>query len=121
MVKDNIYVAFQQPFNFTLNNEKKEFLARTFEDAFVATNVSFFENLEGDYTGYIKKFKDALYSTGDGVPLNEKLFEILKTKGKTEFALDVLYKLDNDTITTPEYISNGLIWLNEKLTDQGGE
>ena len=39
-----------------------------------------------------------------------------KSVKKADFALDIIYKKDPDKITTPEYIAEGLAWLESELS-----
>jgi len=98
--------------------------SRTFEDDFAMSNREFINAIESP-TGLLKKFKDILNPSPDmTATIAEKLF-IATNKGKTQFALDIIYgELENNKkFNTPQYIKEGLNWLQEKLKDenQGGE
>ncbi|ARD48490.1 ATP-dependent endonuclease [Sporosarcina sp. P33] len=93
--------------------------SRTFEDDFAMSNREFI-NAIASPTGLLKKFKDILdKSPKIKADVSEKLF-IATNKGKTQFALDVIYgELENDKkFNTPQYISEGLNWLQEMLNDE---
>ena len=66
--------------------------------------------------GLIKKIKNAFNET-DATEIAKKTFEAISDKnaGKTEFALDLLFSKDPEDIDTPNYIDEGLNWLQEEL------
>jgi len=47
--------------------------------------------------------------------LSELVHTALKTGGKADFALDLLYGDDVDRLAAPAYIAEGLSWLSEQL------
>ena len=67
--------------------------------------------------GLIRKFKVA-FQTEDASKIAKDVFGALKDKSvkKADFALDIIYKKDPDKITTPEYIAEGLAWLESELS-----
>lgn len=110
-------------------NEKDKSLVafpRTFEDALFFGNIEFFRSAKG--LGLIKKFKDAikrnaLKSNNDVSKLHEDILTALEKATKAEFALDILYSEDKDfaSIKVPQYIHNGLEWLEKKLLQRQEE
>ena len=50
----------------------------------------------------------------------KQMYEAITEKGakKAEFALELLYFQEPDDLTTPEYIRQGLDWLETKLVDK---
>ena len=67
-------------------------------------------------TGLIKKFKTA-FSKTDPTIIAKKTYEAIKAKGvdKAEFALDLIFYKNPEDIITPNYIDEGLNWLQEEL------
>lgn len=104
-----LYIAYQKPTQIS----GKEVLSRTFEDALILAN---FEN---DYFQKIKKLKDAKTSFESGnKSLSESLYGYVQGLKKGDFAFNCLFHLaDNEanSFTPPEYISDGLTWLNSQL------
>ncbi|MEP3298732.1 MAG: AAA family ATPase [Pseudoruegeria sp.] len=86
----------------------------TFEDALVLENEEFFSNLAG--TGLTKKFKNALAKAPMWEKVCDELFEALEGGSKASFALDVLSGDGFESLAAPEYISEGLKWLEQRLT-----
>ncbi|MFC7322395.1 AAA family ATPase [Halobacillus campisalis] len=109
-----IRVAYQTP----MECSGQEALATTFEDALAFENINFFQNNEG--IGLLRKFKesiDSLNGKTDNKLLSEKFFNSLReTPKKAEFALDIIYSDDFERIKTPSYITEGLKWLEEKVS-----
>jgi len=119
LVGDQLFavrVAYQLPI-LVLKNDGKgmdEALPSTFEDALVFENAKIFSTLEGN--GLVKKFRDALNANKDATITAESLFNALRDSNKkAEFALDVLLSEEFSKLKCPGYISEGLIWLQERL------
>ena len=93
---------------------------RTFEDALALQNIDFFRNADG--LGLVKKIKDAVAINKDISELHEAILKALDNASKAEFALDILfYPADPALIEVPEYIHNGLAWLEDKLLQRQKE
>ena len=110
-----VRVAYQTPIKVQLEGgkEPQEALPYTFEDALVFSNIPIFGGLDG--TGLVKKFRDAIAEHKTTAALGNSMFESLKNGKKAEFALDVLALEDPAVLTVPNYISEGLDWLQEQL------
>jgi predicted ATP-dependent endonuclease of OLD family len=104
-----IYVTYQKPTKIS----GKDVLARTFEDALILAN---FDN---DYFQKKPKLKSAKVAHEDGSkPLSESLYEYVKSLEKGGFAFDCLFYLaedDANSFNPPEYVSDGLAWLESQL------
>lgn len=117
----SIRVAYQIPLEVTTNENKKDkpsvAVPRTFEDALIFENIEFFSRAKEkeEELGLIKKFKDIIQNNNDISKLHQTLLEALEKSTKAEFALDMLYSKDLAKIKVPQYIHNGLIWLEKKL------
>ena len=105
-----LYVAFQKPMWIS----GTEILSRTFEDALILAN---FEN---DYFEKKKRLRQAKTDfKANPESLSESLYNYVKDLEKGDFAFDCLFYLaENETnrFNTPEYISDGLRWLDEQLS-----
>lgn len=112
-----VRVAYQLPVMVKISDAQdaveEEALPYTFEDALVFANVSIFRNLDG--TGLVRKFKDAIAANTTAADLGASLFNSLKTGKKAEFALDVIALEDPAALTVPNYIAEGLAWLESQL------
>ncbi|MFB1077548.1 AAA family ATPase [Photobacterium damselae] len=105
-----LYVAYQKPIQ--ISGEK--ILSRTFEDALILANF------EDDYFQNIKKLKDAKTNFENGKePLSKSLFDYVQGLKKGDFAFNCLFHLaDNEanSLNPPEYMSDGLTWLQDQLS-----
>ena len=105
-----LYVAYQKPTQ--ISGEK--ILSRTFEDALILANF------EDDYFQNIKKLKDAKTSFENGTePLSKSLFDYVQGLKKGDFVFNCLFHLaDNEanSFNPPEYMSDGLTWLQDQLS-----
>ena len=114
---DQIRVAFQINQHISINGstELVEVHATSFEDSLIYSNIELFKKLKG--FGLIKKFKGAIIdSTPDNI--ESKVYDVLresKPGDKAAFALDLLFQKDPKELNTPQYIEEGLLWLEEKL------
>lgn len=105
-----LYVAYQKPTKIS----GKDILSRTFEDALILAN---FENEYFQKKPKLKAAKDA--HEDDSKLLSESLYGYVKGLKKGDFAFDCLFYLaENETnrFTPPEYISDGLTWLEKQLS-----
>lgn len=53
--------------------------------------------------------------------VNKALYDALASKKKAEFALDIMYMKDPETLVVPNYIKEGLMWLHEQLSNRPTE
>ena len=110
-----VRIAYQTPIAVALEEgkEPQEALPYTFEDALVFSNIGIFGALDG--TGLVKKFKDAIELHKTAAALGGSMFDSLRTGKKAEFALDVLTLEDPVSLVVPNYIAEGLDWLQSQL------
>ena len=106
-----VRVAYQCPTLITLNAETpdEEVLAGTFEDALIYQNLETFRSFDG--TGPIKAFRDAIDGASDIDGLARKLAAVIGKISKAEVALDLLDLKNAESLRAPEYIAQGLEWL----------
>lgn len=105
-----IHIAYQKQVMI----DDKPILARTFEDALVLANwkSDFFEA-----TSKVKQAREAHESGAKDIA--ESLFEFVQSLTKGDFAFRCLFHLaedDANSFIPPQYISDGLDWLDKNLT-----
>lgn len=115
---DDLYalrIAYQTPVQVTLprTGVQVEALPGTFEDALVLSNVEHFKVKSGK--GLRRKFAEVLSDSDDAATLDKGLFDGLRKGDKAEFSLSVLADPDFDHIKAPDYILEGLRWLEDRL------
>jgi hypothetical protein len=109
-----IRVAYQQPIEARFKSgNPAEALANTFEDALVYENIDLFRAMDG--TGLMGRLRKSLDSAADLGDLAKKLSADLAKGGKAEFAMELLYSDEIDTMKVPAYIDEGLLWLTQQL------
>ncbi|MEW8048785.1 MAG: AAA family ATPase [Candidatus Thiodiazotropha sp.] len=105
-----LHVAYQKPTQINGN----EILSRTFEDALILANF------EDDFFQNITSIKDAKTEFESGTKsLSESLYDYVQKLKKGDFAFKCLFHLaDNEAncFTPPEYMSDGLQWLESQLS-----
>lgn len=107
-------VAYQRQVAVQIGKAKPQVaFPYTFEDALVFENLAFFSDLEG--YGLVRKFRESIASETSAEALGQKFFEALKDGKKAEFALDVIDAKTFDSIVVPQYIEEGLKWLEGRL------
>lgn len=105
--------------NISDSKEKKDIknvYPYTFEDSLGFTNWDYFK--ANSSNGFIKKLNTE-FNSGDNINvIANNLFEYLKNNGriKAPFALDLLFMEDPEKLKIPEYIYDGLKWIENKLT-----
>ncbi|MCD7879361.1 MAG: AAA family ATPase [Candidatus Gastranaerophilales bacterium] len=107
----NIMICYQIPIK-NPNNSEQEFLPYTFEDSLIYTNVAYFKKLTTT-DGLTKKLIEAI----DKLNSSEIFNEIKKIK-KAEVATSILYKEDLKDLQTPQYIIDGLKFIESSLNPQ---
>lgn len=115
--KDSLVrIAYQTKIEINTSKEKTEVFPYTFEDSLGFTNWNFFQKNNGN--GFIKKLNNEFNSEGSINMIANNLFDYLKDNSriKAPFALDLLFMEDPKKLKTPEYIKDGLKWLENKLT-----
>ncbi|WP_460090595.1 hypothetical protein [Pseudomonas sp. H3_B03] len=109
MVPDSrIYVTFQEAIEIETKTETKKIVPRTFEESFIYTNFDLVK------TGKL----DVLIEYSDEATLDQHYTqtynEVVSNFKKVEFALNQIETLEK--WKSPEYISDGLIWLTATLS-----
>ncbi len=100
-----LYVAYQKPTQIS----GKEVLSRTFEDALILANF------DDEYFQNISKLKS------DSESLSESLYKYVQGLNKGDFAFNCLFHLAGDeakSFNPPQYISDGLKWLEVQLSPE---
>ncbi|NQZ07292.1 MAG: AAA family ATPase [Algicola sp.] len=111
-VTGNVRAAYQTGIKVEWEGAEEEAIPYTFEDALALTNMSVFKGLEKP-TGMAAKMKAALEQTtleACCVALYEAL-----AQGKAKLALDLLFDVEPEEFEVPEYIKEGLDWLETQL------
>jgi predicted ATP-dependent endonuclease of OLD family len=111
-----VRVAYQTPFDVTLNKNTTKVYPYTFEDAVILENLDALKPMQAT-TGLLNK---AIQFANSNNPISTSatnLFDTLKkgSRLKAEFALEVLCADENDTLQIPTYIREGLEWLEQQL------
>lgn len=116
----SIRIAYQIPMEIDYNNEKKEILTSTFEDSIIYSNFELFTNNEGT-DEYLYKISKIIKEATGFESMHSRIYEEIRKKGfkKAEFALDLIYVIDPEKIVVPNYIDDGLNWLESQLSSKG--
>lgn len=116
-----IRVAYQTPITICLPRTEVEVeaLPNTFEDSLVLTNVKHFATKQG--RGLTKAVSKALRESETADDLGQVLFDALRNGDKAEFVLQILGDPNFAKVAVPEYIREGLTWLETKLKKKSKE
>lgn len=109
-------VAYQTPVNIKFSDgSEHEFIPTTFEDSLAYDNFADFKHMKGN--GLIKKFKQA-FLTENACKIAEDVYSAVQSKSadKAEFALEMIFNRDPRGITTPSYIDEALVWLENEIS-----
>ena len=101
------------------DGQPEQAIPYTFEDALALGNLALFKGMT-DKTGLIKKLADAVNTAALGDAC-QAMFDALKDGKKAEMALELLFTTDPHEIQPPEYITEGLDWLKDKLNEHNTE
>jgi len=115
-----IRIAYQIPIDIQYKNEKIEAIASTFEDSLIYNNFEFFSN-ETEKDGVIFKIQNTIAKCNNFQEIHKNIYEEIRDKNfhKAEFALDLIFSKDPNEIQVPNYIEEGLEWLEEQLKKHG--
>lgn len=115
-------VAYQQAMDVVNEDweggKKLKVIPYTFEDALVFSNIDTFKGLVNT-TGMLKKMVQSL-SVDNLDVARMSMFEQLQGE-KAKMALDILFDVDPEKLKIPEYIAEGLSWLEMELSSVGDE
>lgn len=108
-------IAYQMPVNFEYDGKIYEAIPSTFEDSLVYTNFSLFSSTTGE--GLMGDIYDACNEGLDFKDFHEKIYNLFRGKNvpKAGFALDLIYSVDPQNLQVPNYIDEGLLWLQALL------
>jgi predicted ATP-dependent endonuclease of OLD family len=110
-----IRVAYQLPIEMLKGDGKEtdEALPSTFEDALAFENLEFFAKLEGN--GLTRKFREAIESQKGAEAIGRAMFDALRNGSKAAFSLDIIWSENFKDLKCPQYIGEGLVWLENRL------
>ena len=116
----SIRIAYQIPIEINYNDGEKEALTSTFEDSIIYSNLELFKNID-DKELYLNIISDIIKSATGFEDMHSKIYEEIRKTSfkKAEFALDLIYLIDPEKIVVPNYIDDGLNWLESQLSSKG--
>ena len=113
-----VRVAYPCPITVTYqeNEGKDEAIPYTFEDSLALSNLVLFRGYD-DPVGLLKKLQEALRSE-TLEDAGKAMFNSLERGDKAEMALELLFLSDPRQVEPPDYIADGLKWLEQKLLEK---
>ena len=116
----SIRISYQNPIEIVYNGEKQECLTSTFEDSIIYSNLDIFTGIK-DTELYLNKISNIINSATGFDDMHQKIYDRIRNSSfkKAEFALDLLYEIDPEKIVVPQYIDEGLKWLESQLSAKG--
>lgn len=115
--KNSIRIAYQTPVFLTFGGAKVEALSGTFEDCLIYTNFDTFKTVSvRDAGNLVKKVHEAICKATSFEEVHQAVYSTLRNGNsdqKAEFALDIMYEIDPSEIIVPDYIAEGLQWLED--------
>jgi len=116
-----IKVAYQTPIDIADGNKTVIVYPYTFEDSLVLENREIFKSIT-KATGLLKKMVDATNETTVQESA-DAMYQIITNPSskKAEFALELFYFKEPNILEIPQYIKEGLQWLEDKLVSQKTE
>ena len=110
-----VRVAYQCPINveYRKGEGQYEAIPYTFEDSLALSNLTLFRGY-AEPIGLLNKLQAALHKDTLEDASND-MFDNLEKGSKAEMALDLLFRSEPDQLEPPDYIVDGLTWLDKKL------
>ncbi len=117
-IKDGyVRIAYQNEIKLEYSGKEETAIPYTFEDALALTNLELFIG-KTTSKGLIKKLADAVNKPTISEAC-EGLYDALdKNSKKAEMALELLFTTEPSELTPPQYISDGLNWVQEELKNK---
>ncbi len=112
-----VRVAYQNEVKVLHSDNEEIVIPYTFEDALVFSNIEFFKG-KTDSKGLIKKMADAVNKPNIAETCQTLFGALGKNSKKAEMALELLYTTEPDTVNPPQYIVEGLEWLQKELKNK---
>ena len=112
-----VRVAYQYEINVNYMGRKSKVIPYTFEDALVLSNINLFKS-KISATGLIKKMADAVNKPTITKACQGMFNAFSKNSKKAEMALELLYTTEPSELEPPQYINEGLEWLQEQLKNK---
>lgn len=112
----SIRIAYQIPIQIEYKDAKVEAITSTFEDSLIYSNFEFFSS-DTEKNGVIYDIQNTVKSGNNFEELHKKIYEKIRNKNfqKAEFTLDLIFSKDPNEMEVPNYIKEGLEWLEEQL------
>lgn len=124
-IKYLIRVAYQTPVSITVTGLSNEAIPTTFEDSLIYTNLKAFEDKIEEYQSqekdiaqinFLKELVTIISKSTNHDELKDGINALINSQSfKALFALDLIYEFDPEVINIPEYINEGLQWLQQQL------
>ncbi|MGB6229114.1 MAG: AAA family ATPase [Litorimonas sp.] len=111
-----VRAAYQDRKPITYYGETTELLFNTLEDALVMENLDVIASQT--FPGTWKKYKEAIATETSLEGLSKRIYDLTKEASKADFALNFLELPTPSSITAPQYIRDGLLWLAAQLSHQ---
>ena len=112
-----VRIAYQNEIKLEYSGKEETAIPYTFEDALALTNLELFIG-KTTSKGLIKKLADAVNKPTISEAC-EGLYDALdKNSKKAEMALELLFTTEPSELTPPQYISDGLNWVQEELKNK---
>jgi len=112
-----VRVAYQYEINVNYMERKAKAIPYTFEDALVLSNIKLFKS-KISAIGLIKKMADAVNKPTITKACQGMFNALDKNSKKAEMALELLYTTEPSELEPPQYIKEGLDWLQEQLRNK---
>lgn len=115
-IVNEVRVAYQTKIKIDDNGKVFSVFPYTFEDALAFSNYTLFKSTENKGMAFLTKIQ-TLFSSDEKISkIHDSIFNALKTSSvKARFATDLMCTADFESLATPEYIKEGLNWIEAEL------
>lgn len=117
---DFVRVAYQYEIGLKFGDNDVTAIPYTFEDAVVLSNIDLFKK-KTDSNGLLKKMAEAVNLASVQEACNSMFMDLSQNSKKAEMALELLYTSEPRELSPPQYIAEGLNWLEEKLVHRNAD
>ena len=113
-----VRVAYQYEISVQYSRSEEKVIPYTFEDALVLSNIDLFRK-KTSTTGLTKKMVEAINKPNLSDAC-ESMFKLCEGGKKAEMALELLFTTEPSDLKPPQYIEEGLNWLQDQLNKREG-
>lgn len=116
-IQDEVRIAYQTKITIEVKGDVISVYPYTFEDALAFTNYDLFKSTKHNGKGLLTKIQELFFSDKTIDKIHDSIFNALGNSSvKARLATDLMCIEDFESLSTPQYIKEGLKWIEVELS-----